>query len=250
MFFIVYVIYEGEKTGIEFITKLKSIIFSVLFIFFGLMASNVFAQNIDTTANATSTMGSFGVPDTATYGQIITIPTGSSNISKFGFKMLTVPSTVSFRGEIYAWDQANSRATGSALYESAVTQTNGATSQVVTFTPSGPIPVTAGQKYVLFVTTSRDQTGNAVSGTLAYNNSNPYSDGKFVYLNNGANPSRWTTQRWDDFDNVGAFDLGFIAEFNAPTPVPTLSQWALIVLGMLLAGVVVIKFPRSSFPSA
>ncbi len=206
-----------------------------------LACGNAVAQNIDTTASATGSIGAFGVPNTATYGQTITIPLGSSNITKFGFRMESVPSTVAFRGEIYAWDSVNNRATGSALYESALAQTTGPTSQIVTFTPGSPVPVTAGQQYVLFVSSARDQTGHAGGGNFAITTSSMYSGGSFVYQNGGADPSAWTTQNWN---SVGTDDAGFIAEFDA-APVPTLSQWALIVLGLLLSLFALIQLRRS-----
>lgn len=132
-----------------------------------LFAGQAAAQNIDTTAAASASFGPFGVPDTATYGQTITIPAGMTQLTSFGFKMQNVPSTVVFRGEVYLWDDANNRATGPALYESAVRSTTGATPQLITFSPPGGVTVVPGQKYVIFATTSRDQAGASGQGYWA-----------------------------------------------------------------------------------
>src|ERR1017187_10864473 len=75
---------------------------------------------------------SFGVPNTATYGQTIRIAPDSAVISSFGFEIGNCNATVTFRGEIYAWDGA--KATGPSLFESPITtQGSSGTFQLVTF---------------------------------------------------------------------------------------------------------------------
>lgn len=207
-----------------------------------LFAGQAAAQNIDTTAAASGIFGIFGVPDTATYGQTITIPAGVTQLTSFGFEMQSVPSTVVFRGEVYLWDDANNRATGPALYESAVRSTTGATPQLITFSPPGGVTVVPGQKYVIFATTSRDQAGASGQGLWAASSSNPYAGGDAVFINSGANPADWTSVAWA----VNATtDFGFVANFNAPpAPVPTLSEWAMILFGLVLAGGAVVMVQR------
>lgn len=209
-----------------------------------LFAGQVAAQNIDTTAAATASLGTFGVPDAAVFGQTIIIPAGSTQLTSFGFKMENVPSTVVFRGEVYQWDDVNQRATGPALYESAVRSTTGATPQLVTFSPPGGVTVVPGQKYVIFATTSRDQAGASGTGDWAAAYSNPYAGGDAVYLTSGADPALWTSTGW----TVLTFaDFGFVATFGAapaPAPVPTLSEWAMILFGLMLAGGAVVMVQR------
>ena len=110
--------------------------------------------------NGTQYISSFGVPNTATYGQIVTVPAGETALTSFSFWINDQGTVITFRGEVYAWDAVNSRATGSALYESApVSTSGGSTYQQFTFSIPGGVPVTAGQQYVIFATTSRDQAG-------------------------------------------------------------------------------------------
>lgn len=199
-----------------------------------LFAGQAAAQNIDTTAAASGSFGIFGVPNTATYGQTITIPAGSTQLTSFGFEMQNVPSTVVFRGEVYLWDDANNRATGPALYESAPRSTTGATPQLITFSPPGGVTVTPGQKYVIFATTSRDQAGASGQGNWKSSSSNPYAGGDLVFINNGTNTAAWASTNWPV---ITGQDFGFVANFNAaPAPVPTLSEWAMILFGLVLAG--------------
>jgi hypothetical protein len=207
-----------------------------------LFAGQAAAQNIDTTAVAGTSVSPFGVPDGATYGQTITIPAGSGQLASFGFQMRDVPSTVVFRGAVYLWDEANNRATGPALYESAPRSTTGATPQLITFTPPGGVAVTAGQKYVIFATTSYDQAGASGNGGWANASTDPYAFGDGVYMNNGANTAAFTGQAWSV---LSGSDFGFVATFNAaPAPVPTMSEWAMILFSLVLAGGAVVMVQR------
>lgn len=207
-----------------------------------LFAGQAAAQNIDTTAAANGALGNFGVPNAATFGQTITIPAGSTQLLSFGFEMQNVPSTVVFRGEVYRWDGTNNRAIGPALYESAVRSTTGAPRELITFSPPGGVTVIPGQKYVIFATTSRDQAGASGFGQWRSSSSNPYAGGEAAYINSGANPALWTTGSW--FVQA-AYDWSFVANFNAPpAPVPTLSEWAMILFGLVLAGGAVVMVQR------
>ena len=145
--------------------------------------------------NGTSFISSFGVTNTATYGQTITVPSGASPLQSFSFQIGNCTANVTARGEVYAWD--GSKATGAALYESApITVNSSAAFQVVTFTPGG-LSLAAGQ-YVLFATTSRDQSGAPASacrwGALTNNTTIP--GGQFVFENNGPDPTQWTSNTW------------------------------------------------------
>jgi hypothetical protein len=161
------------------------------------------------------------------------VPPGESTLFSFSFEM-DLPATVAFRGEVYAWDAANSRATGPALYESAPTQTAGSgTFELITFTIPGGVPVIAGQQYVIFATTSRDQAGHSGTGRWGATPPSSYPDGTFVFQNNSTDPALWTSTPW-----VLTFpiDLAFIAVFGEPVQaVPTLDGPTMLLLGALLA---------------
>jgi hypothetical protein len=185
----------------------------------------------------------FGVVDTATYGQSITVSAGMSPLNSFTFKIGNCDAAVTFRGHIYAWDGA--KATGSSLYNSPA-QTLAASSSfsTITFTPASPINLSPGQ-YVLFASTSQDQTGAPTSGCQwgALSGNTTYAGGQFVYQNNGPNTGQWTSSSWDiDF----AQDLAFAVDgLNPvpPNPVPILSEWNLLLLAGVLAigGLIVLR---------
>jgi hypothetical protein len=185
--------------------------------------------------NGTNLISAFGIPNTQTYGQVVTIPSGAGPVTSFSFEM-NVSTTLAFRGEIYAWDGA--KATGASLFESAVTSSPAAGFQLITFnTGVGGIALPAGT-YVFFASSSQDNSGHSGSGSWG-SIGNLYGGGFFVYMNNGTDTSQWTSTAWTTISNS---DLAFSVNFTDPS-VPTLSEWALILLfGLLgLTGLFVIK---------
>ena len=162
-------------------------------------------------------ISSFGRPDTSTYGQVITVPAGQTSLSSFSFE-LQEPSAAIFRGEVYAWDAGNSRATGASLWESAPrSTTQGDSFEKVTFTTGG-VPVTAGQQYVIFATVSRDEQPDAYGG-WGYVDNSTYAGGSFVFQNNGTDVSQWTSSPWTVYD----LDLAFQAQFGTVVTKPKLT---------------------------
>ena len=67
--------------------------------------------------DGTTTVQSFGCPNTTTYGETVTVPAGKSKLVKFDFYMNDFGATGSMvvRGEVYAWNGTS--ATGSAVAE-------------------------------------------------------------------------------------------------------------------------------------
>ena len=136
--------------------------------------------NLDFTAEATDMISSFGIPNTATYGQTITVPDGPAELSTFSIAM-DVPATVVFRGAVQAWDG------------------------------------TAGA-YVLYTTVSYDYAVGSGTGRWAASTANPYADGQFVYMNNGSGIDALTTSTWSNIGGYDAgFTVVFAA---APVVVP------------------------------
>lgn len=205
-----------------------------------LVGGQAVAQNIDTRAAVNGEFSPFGVPVTTTYGQTITIPAGVTELTSFGFEMKSVPSTVVFRGAVYRWDDVNDRAMGPALYESGIRSTTGPVRQLITFNPVSDgvtVNVNPGDKYVIFATTSYDL--GVSSGSGAWTSvlfSGAYAGGHTVFIDSGADLTAWTGRPWQIRATT---DMGFVASFGpAPVPaaIPTLSEWAMILLGVLLAG--------------
>lgn len=199
-----------------------------------LLATPALAQNIDTRAAATSTISSFGQSWTHTFGQTFTVPAGQTAISNFSLRMETVPNTVGFRGVLMAWDTGTERAVGPVLYESADVSTSGATQQDVTFNIPGTAPVTAGQTYVIFVSTVN--SAGVGAGAMSFTTSDVLAGGRF-YFQDSTTAADWTGMVWDPF--AASRDLGVTVNFIPGTPpatIPTLSEWALIGLTLTLAG--------------
>ena len=148
-----------------------------------------------------------------------------------------LPTNLLFRGEVYLWDPnttdpsnpfALGSATGPALYESGQMHTtsygSGFTPQPITFNIPGGLKLTAGAQYVLFFTTSRDFTANAgitATSFVGYTPTDTYTGGDWVYVDDGGDPSQWTTKGWQHpaaTGIAGQDDLAFQASFSPPLP--------------------------------
>ena len=208
-----------------------------------LIGAPAFAQNINTVPgwNGTSFISSFGVTNTATYGETITVA-APTQFFGFTFRIGNCSAPVTFRGHVYAWN--GSMATGASLYDGPIqTVPADAVFHTVSFTPPTAIVLAAGQ-YVLFASTSEDQASAPPAACRwgALTNNTAYPGGQFVFINNGPDPSQWTTVNWS---NIGE-DLAFTANFSLPAATaPALSQWSLIALCLLLLGVGFVSVRRS-----
>jgi hypothetical protein len=178
----------------------------------------------------------YGTCCTATYGQTVTVPPTDTALDSFTF-YVDLPTTLTFRGEVYAWDNTLQHATGNALYESGQMHTTSyhqgfGPYEAITFNTGG-IPLTAGAQYVLFFTISRDYAANAGITDTAFvgvTAADTYSGGNWVFINNacttsttgdcGGDTSLWTTMPWSNQVGVpgGADDLAFTASFSPPLP--------------------------------
>lgn len=175
--------------------------------------------------NGSSFISSFGVTDTATYGETVTVAAGATALNSFSFEIGSCGANVTLRASVYAWD--GTKATGSSLYQSApMTVTNSSSYQLVTFNVGG-ITLTPGT-YVLFASTSQDQTGAPSSacrwGSVA---NTAYAGGQFVFLNNGPNPAQWTSSAWSTIASDLAFQVDGLVV--AAPAVPTTSTTSLLI---------------------
>jgi hypothetical protein len=137
---------------------------------------------------------SFGDPNTATYGQVVTAPAGQNSLESFTF-YLHVPTGLAFRPYVYAWD--GEKATGPDLYEGPDLHTSeyvpGVYSAMTATT--GGVPVTPSDRYVIFFSVSKDKTideGTREGGEWAWVASSAYTGGSTVWMNNGYKPEEWT----------------------------------------------------------
>jgi hypothetical protein len=186
----------------------------------------------DNRAQANANISSFGIPNTANYGEIITAPEGAVSLTSFGFQTNNLPSTIAFRGEVFAWDAVNQRPTGPNLYESVPTSTSAPGIQTTQFNIPGPgVPVTPGQQYVIFVSTAQDQAGHSGAGVFTATPGNTNPGGHFVFVNSGPDPGLANTvsHTWTSMANDVGFDDTFLVT------VPTLSEWAMYGFAGLMA---------------
>lgn len=189
------------------------------------------AQNIDTRAAATATIGSFGYGfSTQTYGQTFVVPAGQGSVTSFSVRTASIPATATFRGVLMQWDTGTNRATGPILFQSADVNTTGATVQDVIFNIPGGAAVTPGQTYVIFG--SIVNSAGSGAGQWSLSPGEVLAGGNFVYQNAGSQAD-WTGTSWSSF---APNDAGVTVNFTPLATVPTLSEWAMIGLTLTLAG--------------
>jgi hypothetical protein len=175
------------------------------------MAGGAQAQTIDTTPawDGVNNISAWGNGHTPAFGQTITAPGG--NLSSFTFYLRPVSpgGPQNYEARVYAWDALTFRATGPALFVSAVMTAPSAGSFTPVTTTTGALPLSTGQQYVLFLTTvGVPNVVGAVGYGWGLTSANPYSGGQFVFDGFAPDP---TTSLWLDF---GLRDLAFMAVFG------------------------------------
>lgn len=202
-----------------------------------LLAALPLAAQIDTEPswNGTQFISSFGNPNTATYGQTVTVPLGSpGTLTRFSFQIGNCSAAVTARAHIYAFN--GSTATGSSLFSSApfVIPSGSAFNRITVNTGNLTLP---GGLYVFFFSISQDP---GAGGSCRYGSvtNTAYSGGQFVFQNNGTDTSQWTSTTWStiasDLAMQSDLNIGAVSRVNVFS-VPTLSEWAMIFLGCAFA---------------
>lgn len=188
--------------------------------------------------NGVNAIGPYGVPNTATYGQTITVAAGSGPLTQFQFEIGTCTTNgVTVRGQIFAWNV--DRVTGPSLFKSApVAVPVGPEYTLVTFNTGG-VTLPAGT-YVLMVSNSEDQAVGASSCRLGRVPGEPYPGGQFFSVSNGTDTTRWAGSAWSPLTEDLAFSMTFAA------PVPTMDTWMMLALALGLSAMAVISLRRRS----
>jgi uncharacterized protein with beta-barrel porin domain len=156
-------------------------------------------------------ISSWGVPNTATYGQTITPTAGQTRLSSFTFQLNQTSGTApQYQAFVFQWDATNQRIIGPALFGSSVFTAPGAGFSPVTIN-TGNVVLTPGQQYVLFLTTST--VGGQPNSAYRYGSTanTAYTGGQFVFQNNGTNFNQLSTANWSTI----ALDLAFQALVSA-----------------------------------
>lgn len=185
-----------------------------------------FAALAPSQASAQTTTVSVTGPDTSfsnvthgnIVGQIVTVPAGVTTLNSFSLRASggAAPSTV--RPAIYVWNGVD---VGAQLFGA------GAPSQVVapvinqTLTFPVGLAVSPGQQIVIAAPVQN--AGEVYDIFLVM--TDPYAGGSRVVKVGAAQAAILPTQ-----------DYVFSAVFQNAVPVPTMSEWAMILLGVMLAG--------------
>ena len=170
------------------------------------------AQSIDTIPlwNGTTFISSWGVTNTATYGQTFTPGIQQTRLNSFTMELAQTSETAP-QYQAFVYQFTNNRITGPALFTSGVlTAPATGTFSAVTIN-TGSIVLSPGQQYVVFLTTTNQQPQPNASykyGALATNTAIP--NGQFVFMNNGSNFGQLSTNPWSNI----AEDLAITLALN------------------------------------
>jgi hypothetical protein len=200
----------------------------------GLVAAPAMAQDIDTTGAHTGDIYNFGVPNTATYGQTFTVG-GENVLNSFSMYLVGSADEVDFRAYIYAWD--GGKATGNALFASAIQGYSNGTQTPTEFAFATPgLTLDTGSQYVAFLSTSAVQIERPYVAVGMPGAGDVYAGGSFVYLNNGADFAALTRDAWTT-NYIGNGDVQFKADFSGSAAgVPEPAAWGMLIGGFGLAG--------------
>ncbi len=209
-------------------------------ILFFVVVVSLGATTINTTFPAwdtSSSVSTFGRPNTATYGQTLTVPAVDLTLVEMQMAFDAFGAAVSFRPYLYDWD--GTKATGPALWSGPL-ETSDSTAGFQTFTWIPNVMGAAGDTWVFFVSTAADSGPDAGGKWAQPQSQNLYAGGGFVFLNNGSDPSEWTTDAWTQNFLGSGTDMTFSATWepdaNGGTPIPETSTWIMFTsAGMMLA---------------
>lgn len=171
-------------------------------------------------ARSQTVIGNDVSSSTATYlagnyfGQVIT-PPNSNKLETFSFWIASGNSTKTVEPLIFEWDGGPD--VSSPIWTGPATLVPSSTHTQIDFSPG--IALDPAKQYALAV--YNNTTG---SMSMLYSNTDPL-------------PGSFAVQRTDSWSEFLLADTKFTATFAAPpTPIPTLSEWAMILLGVALAG--------------
>lgn len=193
---------------------MKKILFALALASAGLSAGVASAQTV--TEQQLTQNGSMGISDGfETRGQALIVPAGATRLQQF-----TLGLNGSITPVVRAYDNATSTL-GPVLYTGAPL-TNSPFGDVTTVIPAGGIAVTPGS--YIFIGATQNAPG--LAGGASFRNTNVYASGFVVDSRNG------TTAK------IPAFDAYFTAVFERAqvVAIPTMTEWAMILFGTILAG--------------
>jgi uncharacterized protein YhjY with autotransporter beta-barrel domain len=183
--------------------NLRSSVFSLGAALHLSLAGFAAAQTITVPANSSD--AAWGPSNSYSFGETITVPVGSDQLQSFSFAGLNTIAGGDFdyKTYIYAFNTSTSQVVGSALYTSGV-QTLTSTQAPDLITPN--LTVTAGDVYLVYVSSSGLTTNPNGQGLMQVNTSKPYAGGEFYQVHSLAPNSTWT--------GISFFNAAFTADFG------------------------------------
>ncbi len=155
----------------------------------------------------------YGYPNTSTYGEVFTAPSGNSNLSSFSFYMGTPISSGNIITGAYIATWNGSEA-GTLLYSSPQFNYDNAGDEQLTFNTGG-LTVTPGSKYVMFLSISQYYGQSFGTSYVSQGGTNSLLNG-FVYNNNAGDFNSLFNTAWSGpLSPDWAVDLEFN---NVPEP--------------------------------
>jgi hypothetical protein len=191
----------------------KSLVLSSLAVS-SLASAQVTLTTLPSWNGVTAAFGFGELAPATTAGQTFLAPVTSTVLDNFSFRVDNVTGTTVFEAFVMAWGGPG--ATGPVLYQSSAYTITQAGFESVTFNTGG-LSLLGGSQYVAFLSVSNvfdsvpDIAANGATDTDAY------TDGELVYLNNGSDFGQVTTAIWSTFSHV---DLDFAFEMNFSEPAP------------------------------
>jgi hypothetical protein len=191
--------------------------------------------------NGSSSIATFGKPDTSTYGETFVASTDNV-MHDFSFKIAGA-AELSMKAQIYEWTGSlfggnGGHAVGPALFTSSTIHYSGDSSFQTVLVDTGSLVLNPGTQYVALLTISdpsdyENSAGTTSWGIISGNEIPNSGGGGFVFFNNGNNIGALNTQVWDNFANFGT--LAWTAHFSA-VPEPS----AIVLAGLSVVGMFVI----------
>lgn len=168
----------------------KSLFLAVLL----LVAMSGFADTIVNNFNGYSDYWHpFGFPNTATYGELFTAPSGISNLSSFSFYMGSsyLSGNIITGAYIATW---NGSMAGTLLYDSGSINYDNLGDEQITVNNAN-VAVNPGQQYVMFLSVSKFYGQSQGEAYVSQGGTNQYLNG-FVYNNNSGDFNSLFTTAW------------------------------------------------------
>ena len=173
----------------------------------------------------------FGYPDTVTYGQVFTAPIDGKLKS---FSLALNGGVGALFGGVGTWNGTPTfdLTFGSpvTLFTSAITPSTSA--QTFTFNPN--VAVTAGERYVAYLSTYGVPGANGTTTMPTTTNVAPGID--YFVFNNTSNPVGNESWNYFEFAGFDSTNAQFSATFEAVPPVPEPATWVMMIVGFGLAG--------------